>query len=760
MPTQPSNFEPLAAPTAEPTDQPTNSPPTAAVEGVETATSPPTPAGGGRKPKGTNKHPTTTTAPPPGPTLRGHPPTPLASANSTRAQSHDKAAVDEAWRKAWYAQHPRTDRCRPTEDEFKRAVAKFKDDTLSGNDHRFAALASLPTPVEPSSSFSMMILCRSGAATFPLQVMLDSIGSEVQPREWLAAKSSCRDFKKVNNVGISFTCTDRTTVDKIGGLKLTVCGKLFPILAYSEYSALYWVDIVLSNEATAGSVYDYFVEQNERPVLIRSTYNKFSVQSRHITVYFQSRDPPECLMFGKDDPVREIYPLGSGSHACYVNHRISRYNAGPPPSIKTKQARDRTKHGAKHQPPTPITPSDVSLDTPPIETNTTQGPPFGPQPPEPADFRHDHEMEDSDSSEGENEVVSFEDDPMDIPPVRISPSIAGDRSEVVRPSAPMPDAPLWHRIQFSRKAIGVNATQVSPKSAKAIMAKITSTSSTIEYSFSTLNRFEVLADDDTSGIPPPLQVSMNGSQNIRAKFDRPLIVSRAPLRQHDTLASDYDVESMPMEEFLSFLESYIVQYQGADDPEEVMAMMQANPGHLLPLIDGNHPTNYDILSSKLPTHLMQRCIQPRFTLEEVQAARDARNDSIFTTKPIWQFLVPGTSTDDMLPYINRVLAEPIRPLARAIARLCQYLQINQPELYFNQAKIFGLLSSLRPTLPAATMPANPHFLWTDATICALAKSELGAFLLRCHIPGCLHDAIRLAAAAYPLSTQHLGCFLA
>ncbi|RHY22440.1 hypothetical protein DYB32_009505 [Aphanomyces invadans] len=191
-----------------------------------------------------------------------------------------------------------------------------------------------------------MILCRSGAATFPLQVMLDSIGSEMQPLEWQAAKRACRDFKKVNNVGISFICTDRTTVDKLGGLKLTVCGRAFPILPYSEFSSLYWVVVVLSNDVTAEHVYDFFVLHIATPVLIKSTYDKYSVQSRHITVYFPGRDPPSCLMFGTDDPVREIYPLGPTPHACYINHRISRYNAGPPPSIKSKRV--QTKSHSTH----------------------------------------------------------------------------------------------------------------------------------------------------------------------------------------------------------------------------------------------------------------------------------------------------------------------------------------------------------------------------------------------------------------------------
>ncbi|ETV64129.1 hypothetical protein H257_18938 [Aphanomyces astaci] len=766
MPTQPSISQPSSPTRAVGGKKPSNPPLTHAVGSEKPVDSPPPPGDGGAKPK----HPGVNPAAP----NKGRTSTPRGANPQAKATLQDKAAVDEAWRKDWYSQHPRTERCRPTEDEFRRAMSRFNDDSLTGDDYRFAALASLPTPVEPGSAFSMMILCRSGAATFPLQVMLDSIGAELQPLAWLAAKPALRDFKKVHNVGISFTCTDRATVDKIGGIKLTVCGKQFPILAYSEYSALYWVDIVLSNEATAENVYEYFVHQNERPVLITSTYDKYSVKSRHVTVYFKSNEPPACLMYGKDDPVREIFPLGNDSFACYVNHRISRYNAGPPPSIKAKQARDKAKKNTKQPPAPQAPPSTPTRRSSPVPSILVPEPTKDDQamddaqsldeeihlPIDPRPHKADHVMDDSTPDE-EDTSESEEDDvcSMGPPTLIISPSIAGDREEVRHPGAPTKDAPMWLRIQYSRKVMGVKAANVSPRTSKSIFATTTNNPTAVEYEFSTLNRFAILADDesDAGNIPPPLKVAINGSQNTRAKFNRQVLTSTASLRQYDTLASDYAVESMPMAEFLSFLESYIATYQSSEDPEEAMAMLQANPGHLLPLIDGDHPTNYDILETKLQTHVLQRCIQPRFTLEEVQAARDARADSIFTSRPIWQFLVPDTSMPGLL---HQLLDDQSRPLAWAAARLCQYLQINQPELYFNQAKIYGLLLSLKPFLPAATVPANPHFLWTDATICALAKSALGDYLLQSNIPHALSDAIHLLAAAHPLTSHHIGCFLA
>ncbi|RHY22439.1 hypothetical protein DYB32_009506 [Aphanomyces invadans] len=311
-------------------------------------------------------------------------------------------------------------------------------------------------------------------------------------------------------------------------------------------------------------------------------------------------------------------------------------------------------------------------------------------------------------------------------PLVVSPSIAGDREIVVHPEAPASDAPLWHRIQFSNRPIGIDTA--------IILAT---------------------EDIDDHTIPPPLAVAINGDQNVRGKLDRKTTVSRASLRRYDTLASDYDVETIPMADFIKFLENYIIQCQSTTDPEESMAMLQANPGHLLPLIDGNHPANYDILTSKLPEHLFQRCIQPRITSSEFDVARTTRTASAYPSQPIWQLLVSGCTENDMRSYLHEVLDKPLRPLAWAIARVCQYLQIN-----FNQAKIFGLLLPLKTPLPAATLPANPHVLWTDATICALARSELGDYLLTCAIPHALRDAITILAEAHPLRTHHLGCSLA
>ncbi|ETV91935.1 hypothetical protein H310_13722 [Aphanomyces invadans] len=183
-------------------------------------------------------------------------------------------------------------------------------------DQRFAAMKGLPTPVQ--DEYPMLISCKSAAATFPLQILLDCLAAGYQPNAWIDAKPHCRNFKRIKNVGIGFTCTDR--------------------------DHLYWVDVLLTDDTSPSDIWEYFMLHGDQPVLLQSSLSKNAIHSRHITVYFSSQRVPACLLLGPDDPIREITVW---SHVCIITHKLSNARKG------------------RAIPPAPASSPGPSTDTPP-----------------------------------------------------------------------------------------------------------------------------------------------------------------------------------------------------------------------------------------------------------------------------------------------------------------------------------------------------------------------------------------------------------
>ncbi|RHY23333.1 hypothetical protein DYB32_009232 [Aphanomyces invadans] len=181
-------------------------------------------------------------------------------------------------------------------------MAVFHDTDASPMDQRFAAMKGLPTPVQ--DEYPMLISCKSAAATFPLQILLDCLAAGYQPNAWIDAKPHCRNFKRIKNVGIGFTCTDR--------------------------DHLYWVDVLLTDDTSPSDIWEYFMLHGDQPVLLQSSLSKNAIHSRHITVYFSSQRVPACLLLGPDDPIREITVW---SHVCIITHKLSKFNCVTPPSL-------------------------------------------------------------------------------------------------------------------------------------------------------------------------------------------------------------------------------------------------------------------------------------------------------------------------------------------------------------------------------------------------------------------------------------------
>ncbi|ETV91940.1 hypothetical protein H310_13730 [Aphanomyces invadans] len=232
-------------------------------------------------------------------------------------------------------------------------MAVFHDEEVSSVDQRFAAMKGLPTPVQ--DEYPMLISCKSAAATFPLQILLDCLAAGYQPNAWIDAKPHCRNFKRIKNVGIGFTCTDRDLVSKLGGLAVKICGRSFTVKKYSEYNHLYWVDVLLSDDTTPSDIWEYFTLHGDQPVLLQSSFSKNAIHSRHITVYFSSQRVPACLLLGPDDPIREITVH---NHVCIVTHKLSKFNRVTPTSLlkRTQRAASTT--------PAPASSPDSPIDAP------------------------------------------------------------------------------------------------------------------------------------------------------------------------------------------------------------------------------------------------------------------------------------------------------------------------------------------------------------------------------------------------------------
>ncbi|RHZ25890.1 hypothetical protein DYB37_010952 [Aphanomyces astaci] len=496
----------------------------------------------------------------------------------------------------------------------------FQTGDLPAIDRRLAATASLPTPTPPEETFNMLIACKSAVATFPLQVMLDSLATTHQPATWATAKGVCRDFMRVKNIGISFNCTDRDMVTRLGGLKLNICGRPFPIREYSEYSHLYWIDLTLANDTQAEDVWTYFDNLGEPPVMIKSTFDKNSIQSRQLTVYFATKEPPKCLMYALNDPVREIFIHGPGSDPCFVHH--------------------------------PISVDSVATDHPGIVVHAF-----------PAHY----------------------------------------------------------------------------------------------------NSFEVLedADDEIDATPAPYIVTVDGNPNLYATHAR----SNANLQCYN--AFNTDVESMTVGELTDYLEHYANSFQSEDDPSIALAMIQANPGHLAPILDVQTPKNIEVLVHKAPGHALQRFIQSHSYLDRIiDAMQEQANATL--PQPLWAHLWPEAATSNnptSLVLSSLVPNSANHSLVLALAQFCLFLQLNQPEIYFNAIKVSALVHQAchkHGGLPRlATLTLAPHFLWFDATLCALAASPMGDyFLTRSNLAIPIQQAIMVLATLHPLDVFTLPCYSA
>ena len=279
------------------------------------------------------------------------------------------------------------------------------------------------------------------------------------------------------------------------------------------------------------------------------------------------------------------------------------------------------------------------------------------------------------------------------------------------------------------------------------------------------NRFEILKenDDDADAMPAPLQVIVNSDPLLCAEAEHSR--SNANLQQYSPPLNT-DVESMTVEELTAYIEHYSLSFVATDDPVDIVSQIQAQPSSLAPLLDAHTPNNLGLLMDKAPGHAVQRLIQMCDERPFVIAAKKEQSQAT-NPQALWMHIWPH-QVDATFPF-NEILKELVKqdfiPLIKTLARFDLFLQINQPDIYFNPLKVSSIVKhayeDTNIAAAIATIPKAPHYLWSDATIIALASSKLGNYLAECkNLDNSIKQDIQLLAHLHPLTTTTLHCYYA
>ncbi|ETV64281.1 hypothetical protein H257_18810 [Aphanomyces astaci] len=252
------------------------------------------------------------------------------------------------------------------------------------------------------------------------------------------------------------------------------------------------------------------------------------------------------------------------------------------------------------------------------------------------------------------------------------------------------DSPLWCRAQLSRRYTSKASSPILLPQAISVDSVATDHPGIVVHAFPAhYNSFEVLddADDEIDATPAPYIVTVDGNPNLYATHAR----SNEDLQCYN--AFNTDVESMTVGELTDYLEHYANSFQSEDDSSIALAMIQANPGHLAPILDVQTPTNIEVLVHKAPGHALQRFIQSHSYLDRIiDAMQEQANATL--PQPLWAHLWPEAATSN-------------NPTSL----------LNQPEIYFNAIKVSALVHQAchkHGGLPRlATLTLAPHFLWSD-----------------------------------------------
>lgn len=220
---------------------------------------------------------------------------------------------------------------------------------------RLNALKLAPTPTNAAELHRMWIPCPHAIKRKHLAEVLDELAKDDQPQLWKDARQArlLQDFKLIPNAGIRFTCTAYDTASKLSLVKLNAFGSQIQVARFSKYGSRYYVDLVrLPDEVSDRMIFDWFTSRGAPPTCVLPTFVRNGLPSRERTVYFGQDQAPSVLVPSQDAPLREIEFESPDDgmvklRACFVNHKVARYNRVTPPSIRLRQEEEVARQAAE-----------------------------------------------------------------------------------------------------------------------------------------------------------------------------------------------------------------------------------------------------------------------------------------------------------------------------------------------------------------------------------------------------------------------------
>ncbi|KAG2502930.1 hypothetical protein JM16_008944 [Phytophthora kernoviae] len=499
-----------------------------------------------------------------------------------------------SWRAEWRAQAPRAEGRRPTDATLADAERTFLDPGSSSIDRKFAALKGVPTPVANESCFPMWIPAKVLTATFSDTEIMTSLGSDQQPLVWRSSVVHLRDFKCIKNGGVSFVCTDREICTKLGNLRVTICNKNFTVQPYSKYSHWYYIDLTrMPDDIEDGAIYDQFAALGTPPVYITPVHEANGLKSRSRRVYFNQKDPPASLMIAGKTPLRQMKFTESGY--CIVQHRIRAYNKEIPPFLAEQRAAARpVKPRSKDQRLKPLrNPAPPESANQP--RNGVQKPPTQTEPGEgyvdsPMDSGSDHDMDDV-----ANKPVQILVRPQAIWTSKDPPPNFKEAAEASNDT-------VQGRITRCKKLLFPNLNTSPAETTDLPPSQLSypaiSSPNSYEWLIQGTEDDEVSPDHDIvlhdASKNPPTSVKSNLGLNPIAKTVIQMVTRST------------DVNEMSLDEICTYITRYTTDFAADDNPETILARVQAHPLYLRPLFDTGVPSNYMFLRSKVFGHAVLR----------------------------------------------------------------------------------------------------------------------------------------------------------
>ncbi|KAF4027978.1 Reverse transcriptase (RNA-dependent DNA polymerase) [Phytophthora infestans] len=593
------------------------------------------------------------------------------------------------------------------------ALAAAKVEELRSN-----ALKLAPTETAASEMHRMWIPCPTVIRGKHLCDVLDEIGMHEQPVVWTDARNArtVQDFNLIPNAGIRFTCTSYATASALSLVKLQAFGTQIQISRFSKYNARYYVDLVrLPDEVTDRMIFDWFASRGAPPTCVLPTYVRNGLQSRERTVYFGQDSAPSVLVPSESDPLREIcFPSPDDGmiqlRACFVNHKVARYNRVTPPSILARQAADVARKDADSDPRraqdqgTPA--EDPSQDLPAGYTSSLQqsiqlakqNSATRSQLPDDAmasgkDAFSNPSDQSDDAMSSADEPPSLDDDASDSGSNTDQDSLSAVLEEEITVPTFSPSAPLWAKTATNRRALlasyGSDPVEVAP----------------IPYDYC---REEGIAQ---------------ASSLTKPNYYSPLCATYVSMVTPVTMV--YDVEKMTRIDLFNYVNAFLEELN--DRPAlDQLATVEANPGIMLKAIDSK--TSLDILAVN------------RAMCRLLASTPPVKNTA---RKSCLKLLQAKGNPSGLLKRILRHAAPDLDLPTHALLTLSAWdvvLHIMAPTVYHDPVKLHVLTDENPQFLTSLTIPLlSEHTLWL------LAFSSFATDLVQYNCldptrnPGCILD---------------------